>query len=105
MVPRNYRDCSLDHQSLGFALVTYMPLKLLYGTLSSTIQSIHQPIKQSINQPTNQPTNQQPTNNQPTNQPTNQSIKIDQPICLFIVLGGDWDPTDKKFSSVNLYHC
>ncbi len=28
---------------------------------------------------------------------TNQSINI------FIVLGGNWDPTDKKFSSVNSY--
>ncbi len=30
MVPGHNRNCSLDHQSLGFALVTYMPLKLLY---------------------------------------------------------------------------
>ena len=31
----------------------------------------------------------------PVNQPINQSI--------FNVLGGNWDPTDKKSSSVNLY--
>ncbi len=44
MVPWNHRNGSLDHQSLGFALVTYMPLKLLF----SILQSIHQSIYQSV---------------------------------------------------------
>ena len=41
MVPGHNRNCSLDHQSLGLALVTYMPLKPLYSILSSTIQPIN----------------------------------------------------------------
>lgn len=41
MVPGHNRNCSLDHQSLGLALVTYMPLKLLCGILSSINQSIY----------------------------------------------------------------
>ncbi len=41
MVPGHNRNCSLDHQNLGLALVTYMPLKLLCGILSSINQSIY----------------------------------------------------------------
>ena len=31
------------------------------------------------------------------------SESINQYQCIFNVLGGNWDPTDKKFSSVNSY--
>ena len=34
---------------------------------------------------------------------TVHSQSINQSINVFNVLGGNWDPTDKKFSSVNSY--
>jgi len=68
-------------------IIRILIIPKLYKVSQSTIQS--------INQSTNQPTNQ--SNNQSINQ------SIDQPINVSNVLGGNWDPTDKKFSSMNSY--
>ena len=38
-----------------------------------------------------------------TNLPSVECISINQSINIFYVLGGSWDPTDKKFSSVSSY--